>query len=113
MRDKKAKIMVEAVLKIPHRDVPPADKGTSPLERLTLSHIPPILDSFWEISKLGRKLAELQLAYQRHLWAVVMKEEREEVPEYAGLTVIADENSLKEYVEKVRLDKENREMRLF
>ncbi len=30
--------------------------------------------------------------------------------EYAGLTVIADENALKEYVEKVRLDKENREI---
>ncbi len=70
----------------------------------------PILDSFWEISKLGRELAELQLAYQRYVWAVVMKEEREEVPEYAGLTVIADENSLKEYVEKVRLDKANREI---
>ncbi len=70
----------------------------------------PILDSFREISKLGRELAELQLAYQRYLWTVVMKEEREEVPEYAGLTVIADENSLKEYVEKVRLDKENREI---
>jgi predicted helicase len=39
-----------------------------------------------------------------------MKEERKEVPEYSDLTVVADENSLKEYVEKVRLDKENREI---
>jgi predicted helicase len=70
----------------------------------------PLLDSFWEISKLGRELAELQLAYQRYVWAVVMKEKKEDLPEYAGLTVIADENALKEYVEKVRLDKENREI---
>jgi predicted helicase len=70
----------------------------------------PILDSFWEISKLGRELAELQLAYQRYVWAVVMKEEREEVPEYSDLTVVADENAFREYVEKVRLDKENREI---
>lgn len=70
----------------------------------------PILDSFWEISKLGRELAELQLAYQRYVWAVVMKEEKGELPEYAGLTVIADENTFKEYVERVRLDKENREI---
>jgi len=70
----------------------------------------PILDSFWEISKLGRELAELQLAYQRYVWAVVMKEEREEVPEYSDLTVVADENALKEYVERVRLDTENREI---
>jgi len=70
----------------------------------------PILDSFREISKLGRELAGLQLAYQRYVWAVVMKEEREEVPEYSHLTVVADENALKEYVEKVRLDKENREI---
>jgi predicted helicase len=70
----------------------------------------PILDSFWEISKLGRELAELQLAYQRYVWAVVMKEEKENLPEYSDLTVVADENALKEYVEKVRLDKENREI---
>jgi predicted helicase len=69
-----------------------------------------ILDSFREVSKLGRELADLQLAYQRYVWAVVMKEEKEELPEYAGLTVIADENALEEYVEKVRLDKENREI---
>ncbi|MFZ8784633.1 type ISP restriction/modification enzyme [Thermocrinis sp.] len=55
-------------------------------------------------------MAELQLSYQRYVWAVVMKEERKEVPEYSDLTVVADENSLKEYVEKVRLDKENREI---
>ncbi|MFZ8784141.1 type ISP restriction/modification enzyme [Thermocrinis sp.] len=70
----------------------------------------PILDSFWEISKLGRELAELQLAYQRYVWAMVMKEEREEVPEYSNLTITADENALKEYVGSVRLDKENREI---
>ncbi len=70
----------------------------------------PILDSFWEISKLGRELAELQLAYQRYVWAVVMKEEKEDLPEYSDLTVVADENALKEYVERVRLDKENREI---
>jgi hypothetical protein len=28
----------EAVLKIPYWDCPPADKGTNPLEHLTLSH---------------------------------------------------------------------------
>jgi predicted helicase len=70
----------------------------------------PIFKSFWEISKLGRELAELHLSYQRYVWAVVMKEERGEVPEYSDLTVVADENALKEYVEKVRLDKENREI---
>jgi predicted helicase len=70
----------------------------------------PILDSFWEISKLGRELAEVQLAYQRYVWAVVMKEEKEELPEYSNLTITADENALKEYVERVRLDKENREI---
>jgi predicted helicase len=70
----------------------------------------PILDSFREISKLGRELAELQLAYQRYVWAVVMKEEKEDLPEYSNLTITADENALSEYVEKVRLDKENREI---
>jgi len=70
----------------------------------------PIFDSFWEISKLGRKLAESQLAYQRYVWAMVMKEEKEELPEYSNLTITADENALKEYVEKVRLDKKNREI---
>ncbi len=70
----------------------------------------PILDNFREISKLGRELAELQLAYQRYVWAVVMKEEKEDLPEYSNLTITADENALKEYVEKVRLDIENREI---
>jgi len=70
----------------------------------------PILDSFREISKLGRELAGLQLAYQRYVWAVVMKEEKEELPEYSNLTITADENALKEYVERVRLDKESREI---
>jgi predicted helicase len=70
----------------------------------------PILDSFKEISKLGKQLAEVQLAYQWYVWAVVMKEERLKLPEYSNLTVTADENALKEYVERVRLDKENREI---
>jgi predicted helicase len=70
----------------------------------------PILDSFREISKLGRELAKLQLAYQRYVWAVVIKEERVNLPEYSSLTITADENALKEYVEKVRLDRENREI---
>jgi predicted helicase len=70
----------------------------------------PILDSFKEISELGRKLAGLQLAYQRYVWAVVMKEEKRELPEYSDLIVVADENALEEYVEKVRLDKETREL---
>ena len=70
----------------------------------------PILDSFREISKLGRELAELQLAYQQYVWAVVMKEERGNLPEYSNLTITADENALKEYVERVKLDKENRKI---
>jgi predicted helicase len=70
----------------------------------------PILDSFREISKLGRELAELHLAYQRYVWAVVMKEEKRNLPEYSDLIVVADENALSEYVEKVRFDKENREI---
>jgi len=70
----------------------------------------PILDSFKEISKLGKQLAEVQLAYQWYVWAVVMKEERLKLPEYSNLTITADENALKEYVERVRLDKENREI---
>jgi predicted helicase len=70
----------------------------------------PILDSFWDISKLGRELAGLQLAYQRYVWAVVMKEERKELPEYSELVVVAHENALEEYVERVRLDKRNREI---
>jgi predicted helicase len=39
-----------------------------------------------------------------------MKEEKEDLPEYSDLTITADENALSEYVEKVRLDKENREI---
>jgi len=70
----------------------------------------PILDSFREISKLGRELAELQLAYQRYVWRVVMKGGKEELPEYSDLTITADENALSEYVDKVRLDKEHREI---
>jgi predicted helicase len=70
----------------------------------------PILDSFREISKLGKQLAEVQLAYQRYVWAVVMKEERVNLPEYSNLTITADENALKEYVERVRLDRRNREI---
>jgi predicted helicase len=70
----------------------------------------PILDSFREISKLGKQLAEVQLAYQHYVWAVVMKEKRANLPEYSNLTITADGNALKEYVEKVKLDKENREI---
>jgi predicted helicase len=70
----------------------------------------PILDSFREISKLGRELADLQLDYQRYVWAVVMQEEKEDLPEYSDLIIVTDENALKEYVEKVRLDKENKEL---
>jgi len=71
----------------------------------------PILESFREISKLGKELAELQLAYQRYVWAVVMKEEEKpELPEYSNLKIIADEEPLDEYVEKVRLDKGSREI---
>ena len=70
----------------------------------------PILGSFKKISKLGRQLAGVQLIYQQYVWAVVMKEERVNLPEYSNLTITADENALIEYVEKVRLDKENREL---
>jgi predicted helicase len=70
----------------------------------------PILDSFWEISKLGRELAGLQLAYQRYVWAVVMKEERKGLPEYSELVVVAPENALEEYVERVRLDTDKMEI---
>ncbi len=70
----------------------------------------PILDSFREISKVGKQLAEAQLVYQRYVWAVVMREERAKLLEYLNLTITADENSLKQYVERVRLDKENREI---
>jgi predicted helicase len=70
----------------------------------------PILDSFREISKLGRELAGLQLAYQRYVWAVVMREEKENLPEYSDLTITADENALSKYVEKVRLDKVSKEI---
>jgi predicted helicase len=71
----------------------------------------PILDRFREISELGRKLAKLQLDYQRYVWAVVMKEEeKQNLPEYSDLTIVADENTLDEYVEKVRLDKANMEI---
>ncbi len=70
----------------------------------------PILDSFREISELGKWLAGLQLDYQRYVWAVVMKEEREDLPEYSDLTVIADENALSEYVERVQFNQANREI---
>jgi predicted helicase len=70
----------------------------------------PILNSFWEISKLGRELAGLQLDYQRYVWAVVMKEEKKELPEYSNLTITAEENALDEYVERVMLDKVRREI---
>jgi predicted helicase len=72
----------------------------------------PILESFKEISELGRKLAELQLAYGRYVSAVVMKEkEKPDLPEYSGLDIIKTSDSdLDNYVEKVRLDKKNREI---
>jgi len=71
----------------------------------------PILENFKEISELGKQLAVLQLVYQRYVSAVVMKDkEKPNIPEYSNLTVTADENALKEYVEKVRLDKKNREI---
>jgi len=75
-----------------------------------LPTVPILKRRFREISRLGRQLARVQLAYQRYVWAVVMREEREEVPEYSDLTVVADENALKEYVERVKLDEENREI---
>jgi predicted helicase len=71
----------------------------------------PILENFREISKLGRQLAELQLAYGRYVSAVVMKEkEKPELPEYSNLIVEGDNSAFDDYVEKVRLDKKNREI---
>jgi predicted helicase len=70
----------------------------------------PILDSFREISKLGKQLAEVQLAYQRYVWAVVMKEERPKLLEYLNLTITADESALSEYVERVQLNEATREI---
>jgi predicted helicase len=71
----------------------------------------PILESFREIVELGRELTVLQLAYQRYVWAVVMKEEEKpELPEYSNLKILANEEDLNEYVEKVRFDKTNREI---
>jgi predicted helicase len=71
----------------------------------------PILESFKEISELGKQLAELQLNYQRYVSAVVMKDkEKPNLSEYSNLTITADENALKDYVEKVQLDKKNREI---
>jgi predicted helicase len=71
----------------------------------------PILENFKEISKLGKQLAELQLAYQCYTSAVVMKEkEKPNLPEYSNLIVEANSSALDDYVEKVRLDKKNREI---
>jgi Predicted helicase len=71
----------------------------------------PILENFKEISELGKQLAKLQLAYQRYTSAIVMKEkEKPNLPEYSNLTITADENALKDYVEKVQLDKKDREI---
>jgi predicted helicase len=70
----------------------------------------PILDSFKEISKLGKQLAELQLAYQRYVSAVVIKDkEKPNLPEYSNL-IVANDSAFDDYVEKVRLDKKNREI---
>ncbi len=49
----------EAVLKIPHRDVPPADKGTNPLKRLTLSHAPSTKTGFRGERSLGKTLPRI------------------------------------------------------
>jgi predicted helicase len=72
----------------------------------------PILENFREISKLGRQLAELQLAYGRYVSAVVMKEkEKPELPEYSGLNIAKTSDSdLDDYVEKVSPNDENREI---
>jgi len=71
----------------------------------------PILENFKEISELGKQLAVLQLNYQRYVSAVVMKKkEKPNLPEYSNLTITADENALDDYVEKVRLNKKNREI---
>jgi predicted helicase len=71
----------------------------------------PILESFKEISELGKQLAKLQLNYQRYVSAIVMKEkEKPNLPEYSHLTITADENAIKDYVEKVQLDKKDREI---
>jgi Predicted helicase len=71
----------------------------------------PIFENFKEISELGKQLAKLQLAYQRYVSAVVMKEkEKPNLPEYSNLTITADENALKDYVEKVQLDKKKKEI---
>jgi predicted helicase len=71
----------------------------------------PILDSFKEISELGKQLAELQLNYGRYVSAVVMKDkEKPNLPEYSNLIVEVNDSALDDYVEKVRLDKKNREI---
>jgi predicted helicase len=71
----------------------------------------PILENFKEISELGKQLAVLQIVYQRYVSAVVMKDkEKPELPEYSNLTITANENTLNEYVEKVKLGKKNREI---
>jgi predicted helicase len=71
----------------------------------------PILDSFKEISKLGKQLAELELAYGRYVSAVVMKDkEKPNLPEYSNLIVEANNSAFDDYVEKVRVDKKNREI---
>ena len=71
----------------------------------------PIFENFKEISELGKQLAKLQLAYQRYISAIVMKEkEKPNLPEYSQLTITADEDAIKDYVEKVQLDKKDREI---
>ncbi len=71
----------------------------------------PILDSFKEISKLGKQLAELQLNYGRYVSAVVMKdEEKPNLPEYSNLIFEGNDSAFDEYVEKVRVDKKSREI---
>jgi len=71
----------------------------------------PILDSFKDISKLGKQLAELQLNYGRYVSAVVMKDkEKPNLPEYSNLIFEGNDSAFDEYVEKVRVDKKNREI---
>jgi predicted helicase len=71
----------------------------------------PILDSFKEISELGKQLAELKLTYERYVSAVVMKgKEKSDLPEHSNLIVGGDNSALDDYVEKAKPDKKNREI---
>jgi hypothetical protein len=52
-------IPLRLLSKIPHRDVPPASKGTNPLERLTLSHTPSTNTGFRGERSLGKTLPRI------------------------------------------------------